>query len=127
MDLSNVTNLLWWLVVGGLFYWMMRRGGCGMHGGHSHGRHNQHAAGHGISDAPEASHGGSVRDPVCGMTVERDRAAGMRKALGQTFYLCSARCLEKFDREPEAYARRVRDAESSEAETQGGPIARRGS
>ena len=44
-------NLIWIIAIGALFYFMMRRGGCG--GGHSHGghgdndqKHNHGAGGH---------------------------------------------------------------------------------
>jgi hypothetical protein len=36
MNLDTLTSLLWWVVIGGLFFWMMRRGGCGMMA-HGHG------------------------------------------------------------------------------------------
>lgn len=32
-------SILWFLIFGGLFYFMMRMGGCGMH---SHGGHGNH-------------------------------------------------------------------------------------
>ncbi|VAW34823.1 hypothetical protein MNBD_DELTA04-681 [hydrothermal vent metagenome] len=34
-----LSNVLWFLIIGGVFYWMMRRGGCC--GGHSHTGHDQ--------------------------------------------------------------------------------------
>ena len=42
-------------------------------------------------------------DPVCGMTVEPDHAAGMAEHKGKTYYFCSASCLKKFKAEPQRY------------------------
>ena len=89
-----VSTLLWILVIGALFYFMMRKGGCC---GRSHSGHSQHR-GH--------SHGGSntgTKDPVCGMEVEVTDAAMSRQHKGQTFYFCSSQCIEKFDKEPMTY------------------------
>jgi len=107
MNSINLTSLLWFLGIGLLFYWMMRKGGCGMHAGHSHGGHEHRATGQGMNGAHTRleSHAGAVRDPVCGMQVDPARAAGTRNTMGRTFYLCSSVCLEKFDRDPESYAR----------------------
>ncbi len=93
MDGEALSSLLWLLVIGGLFYYLMRMGGCG---GHGHGGHGGGAGG------PE---GGSGRpeDPVCGMEVEETGAAGSREHAGRTFYFCSEKCMEKFDRDPAAY------------------------
>jgi YHS domain-containing protein len=38
-----------------------------------------------------------AKDPVCGMTVDRDKA--VRKAVGgEVLYFCSGHCLEQYDR-----------------------------
>jgi len=42
-------------------------------------------------------------DPVCGMEVNPESAEAQSEYGGQTFYFCSARCKEAFDREPERY------------------------
>ncbi len=42
-------------------------------------------------------------DPVCGMNVHPDRAAGSFEYRGKTYYFCATRCLEKFRAEPEYY------------------------
>ena len=36
-------------------------------------------------------------DPICGMTVDPARAAGVSERDGQTYYFCSKGCKEKFD------------------------------
>jgi P-type Cu+ transporter len=44
-------------------------------------------------------------DPVCGMKVDPARAAGQSSHGGRTYYFCARSCKEKFDREPQRYAR----------------------
>ena len=44
-----------------------------------------------------------VRDPVCGMTVDPQRAAGSVVHQGQTYYFCSSGCVAKFQADPEKY------------------------
>ena len=46
-------------------------------------------------------------DPVCGMQIEEQTAAGTSEYQGETYYFCSAGCKERFDREPEMYAKKV--------------------
>ncbi len=87
MDRGALSSLLWFVIIGAFFYFMMRKGGCGGHGGHSH----------------EGSEAGKTKDPVCGMEVDATVAAGSREHMGQTFYFCSSNCMEKFDKEPKAY------------------------
>lgn len=43
-------------------------------------------------------------DPVCGMQVEAEKAAGQSEYRGQTYYFCNQGCKRKFDENPEAYA-----------------------
>ncbi len=42
-------------------------------------------------------------DPVCGMTVLPEKAAGSLVHAGTTYYFCCTHCLEKFRTEPEKY------------------------
>jgi len=42
-------------------------------------------------------------DPVCGMTVDRERAAAVQEYNGQTFYFCSRSCAERFRAHPDRY------------------------
>src|SRR5712691_3342751 len=41
------------------------------------------------------------KDPVCGMSVDPPKAAGKAQYGGKTYYFCSARCAERFSKEPE--------------------------
>ncbi len=44
-----------------------------------------------------------VKDPVCGMEIEKNTAKGPAEHMGKTFYFCSDGCKEKFEREPMEY------------------------
>ncbi len=44
-------------------------------------------------------------DPVCGMTVSKERAAGHHEYKGVTYYFCGKGCLERFKSDPEKYLR----------------------
>ncbi|OGT27935.1 MAG: hypothetical protein A2Z17_04070 [Gammaproteobacteria bacterium RBG_16_66_13] len=37
-----------------------------------------------------------VRDPVCGMNINREMAAGSLRREGRTYYFCSKGCLQEF-------------------------------
>ncbi len=45
----------------------------------------------------------AVKDPVCGMIIDPDSAAGQTEYKGQTYYFCGLKCKEKFDLHPEQY------------------------
>ena len=42
-------------------------------------------------------------DPVCGMTVQADRAAGVHDYDGKRYYFCSTSCQQKFGSDPAKY------------------------
>ncbi len=44
-----------------------------------------------------------VLDPVCGMTISPEDAAGHTEYKGQTYYFCHPNCLAKFSANPERY------------------------
>jgi YHS domain-containing protein len=99
----NVQSLsgLWWLLPAGVgFFWLMRGGGCGG-AGHSHGNHSrsdeEHPHDHGFS---------TQSDPVCGMEIDPQKAAGTRLAGGRKLFFCSSKCLEAFDKDPAVYSPR---------------------
>jgi Cu+-exporting ATPase len=58
------------------------------------------AIGTGMSGASSAN--GHV-DPVCGMTVAEDKAAGTVEHDGRMYYFCSKGCTEKFKADPKRY------------------------
>ncbi len=45
----------------------------------------------------------TVEDPVCGMQVNPEAAAGKHQHAGQSYYFCSRHCLAKFQTEPARY------------------------
>jgi Cu+-exporting ATPase len=67
---------------------------CGGHGdaGHDHASHSHHA--HTVA---------TVRDPVCGMTVDPATSKHRFDYRGETFHFCSAGCRVKFAADPVAY------------------------
>ncbi len=46
----------------------------------------------------------AVVDPVCGMTIDRERAVGSVERDGEVFFFCSSSCLERFEENSEAPA-----------------------
>jgi Cu+-exporting ATPase len=42
-------------------------------------------------------------DPVCGMTVDPENAAGSYEYQGKTYYFCSTHCVHRFRENPEAF------------------------
>ncbi len=44
-------------------------------------------------------------DPVCGMQITRDSAAGQSTYKGQIYYFCSMADKETFDKNPEKYVK----------------------
>ena len=92
-------SLIYFLVIAGLFLFMMRFG-CGAHVmGHGH-RHG--GSGHSGHDSQKDPPAGAT-DPVCGMTVE---TASAKSSLyqGRAYYFCSPACRDKFEASPQAYA-----------------------
>jgi Cu+-exporting ATPase len=44
-----------------------------------------------------------AKDPVCGMTVDEQKAAGTASYQGKTYYFCSPGCKATFEKTPERY------------------------
>lgn len=66
----SLMSLLWWLAIGFLFYWMMKKGGCGAHG------HTGHRKNH---DDPKGKHPSSRKSaaatkPATKITKGQDEA-----------------------------------------------------
>jgi P-type Cu+ transporter len=64
-------------------------------------QHGAHAAAQSVPG--HASAGGSVRDPVCGMTVDPQTTAHRQSLAGNTYYFCSGGCRAKFAADPQKY------------------------
>ncbi|MFQ5868136.1 MAG: YHS domain-containing protein [bacterium] len=101
----SVSTILWIIIIGGLFFWMMRRGGCGMMGHGGHGGHGSGGGQKGHSGHGEGSGRGSslmIKDPVCGMFVDPQTSTSSQH-MGKTFYFCDEVCKKEFDKEPMKY------------------------
>ena len=90
-------SLIYFLLWGALIFLMMRFG-CGSHiMGHGHGQHGAHGTGTSRDQdrlrwvPPEKD-----ADPVCGMTVETDRAKSAVHD-GTVYYFCSSNCRDRFE------------------------------
>ncbi len=53
-------------------------------------------------------------DPICGMNVEEQSAAGKYQYNGRTYLFCSLPCLEEFKAEPEKYLAPAQEQPSPE-------------
>ena len=47
-----------------------------------------------------------VKDPVCGMMIDEQTAAGRSEFNGTTYYFCAPICKQRFDQNPSAYVGR---------------------
>ncbi|UCE01151.1 MAG: HAD-IC family P-type ATPase, partial [Chloroflexota bacterium] len=62
-----------------------------------HGNHQQH------SDHKHIAGSGLQHDPVCGMSVDPDKAGAILEHEGITYYFCCHHCAEKFKSDPQKY------------------------
>ena len=58
----------------------------------------------------------NAKDPVCGMEVEPDEAAGQSDYQGKTYYFCCNECKRKFDQNPQAFVKQTQKAGSNRAD-----------
>ena len=77
-------------------------GGAEEHSGHSP-TSDRPAAGHSCSHTAPKNGAQTVTDPVCGMTVDPQSAAGSHEHLGIKYHFCSTNCLTKFKAAPDKY------------------------
>src|SRR6185503_20944835 len=61
-----------------------------------------------------------MTDPICGMTVEPERAAGSHVYNGQTYYFCSQHCLTEFKKDSDKFLKSlaVRDTVHDDGHSQ---------
>ena len=64
--------------------------------------HN-HASGHACCGAKASDGAATVKDPVCGMSVDPATSKHQATHEGQTFHFCGAGCKAKFEAEPARY------------------------
>jgi len=48
-----------------------------------------------------------AKDPVCGMDVNESQAKAKSQYNGQTYYFCSDGCKQKFDANPQQFAKKT--------------------
>jgi YHS domain-containing protein len=48
------------------------------------------------------------KDPVCGMDVEPEKAAGTSEYEGKTYYFCSTGCKKQFDDDPQQFVSKAK-------------------
>ena len=51
-----------------------------------------------------------VTDPVCGMSIESEKAHASEKHQGNTYYFCSPQCQRSFKADPAKYAAKAAPA-----------------
>jgi YHS domain-containing protein len=67
------------------------------HGDAEH-QHGEAAHEHGENEA-----GNTVKDPVCGMEIQKDKAKATYEYKGKTYYFCTTGCKEKFAKDPDSF------------------------
>lgn len=72
---------------------------------HSHGSEGEEAC---ACSTEEETNGDMVKDPVCGMEIEKSKAAATADYNGKTYYFCMTGCKETFLKDPAKY---VKDGE----------------
>jgi len=45
------------------------------------------------------------KDPVCGMEIDKTKAAASKEYEGRIYYFCSTSCRAKFDAAPQTFAK----------------------
>jgi Cu+-exporting ATPase len=79
-------------------------------------RHGHSAVPVHAHDTPAANH--SVKDPVCGMSVDPEATAFRADYHGENYFFCSSGCQTKFKAEPARYAHASHDGEHAAHKTQ---------
>lgn len=52
-----------------------------------------------------------VKDPVCGMMVDPEKAPAKAEYKGQTYYFCAPGCKVAFEKDPEKYVKSAKGSE----------------
>jgi|SRR5687768_5610598 len=58
----------------------------------------------------------TVKDAVCGMTIDSESAKAHAEVRGQTYYFCSSGCATAFEANPDRYAHQASEPRQSEPE-----------
>jgi Cu+-exporting ATPase len=95
-----MSSVLWFVIIGALFFWMMRRGCCGAHAG---GHGTAHGGGGSHENEPHGDEGWTVEDPVCGAKGPADSSRPSLEHDGRMYYFCSEACRDLFIQDPSRY------------------------
>ena len=49
-----------------------------------------------------------VKDPVCGMLIDKESAVATSEYKGTTYYFCAPGCKQKFDANPEEFVEKTK-------------------
>lgn len=92
-----IKNNWWYFLAVGIFsYMMLRKGGRGCCGGHSHSKSNDSTPDlESHENKVDSNISKLVKDPVCGMDVDTASALSASK-YGKTYYFCSKSCKREF-------------------------------
>ena len=112
--MASIGNILWIAVIGGLFYYMMSKGGgcCGSGHNHKeqskndhidHDSNSEHITHHEQLKDKQPYEFIELRDPVCGMEVRKSTTSLVSDHFGHTFHFCSEQCRKLFDINPNKY------------------------
>ena len=71
-----------------------------------HDQHRQH----------DGTHTATDHDPICGMQVNPDSAAGVAEYEGRRYFFCSTHCKERFEADPARYVGQIGPPHSASAE-----------
>ena len=66
-----------------------------------------------VKETDHARAGGAVVDPVCGMNVNPESAAGSYRYDGEDYYFCSTHCVNKFHDDPGRFHNKSSEATAS--------------
>lgn len=53
-----------------------------------------------------------IKDPVCGMDIQQNKAAAHVDYKGKIYYFCSVSCRDKFNASPQAYVQKEQGGHS---------------
>lgn len=91
-----IRNNWWYFLLVGIFgFMMLRKGGSGCCGSHSHNRNIDTTHDHVPEDKVDSIISKIATDPVCGMKVDTTSALSASK-YGKTYYFCSKGCKKEF-------------------------------
>ncbi|MFV2004811.1 MAG: YHS domain-containing protein [Gammaproteobacteria bacterium] len=93
------------LLLFAVLFFVMMRFGCGAHMKHGHGQNHKESHDHTGHDTEHDVAPQKHIDPVCGIEVDVEQGYGKMHE-GTLYRFCSRDCLDKFEADPEQYAKK---------------------